>query len=310
MRRITFVGIVVAATATSLILPAGAQEPGSSIAISGAAVSGGNVVVSGTAAYGPDAVGPLVVATDATGDAGDAGNRAGLDIKDLSIQALLKAKKVVFTMGIEGLAAPVDGNAPATGFHWPIVVDADEKYRWLGGGSAGTNLPPRTAKWVGVCENEAAGGGTEGWNCPGSIPGAITSTAVRWELPFKYQTGLAPIAYGSSIEGSGGVYCGVPCSWPWPSVVVGAAAPSDFADAPAMYKVPGEIRLGIAPAGTPESSVSYSGTATFTASDDSAGSFSGIANAPAAAGSYTVWVKSCFGADGTTCVTGSRDITI
>jgi hypothetical protein len=309
MHRTTVIGMIAATAATYFIVPAQAQETGSQVEINNAGVAAGKVTVTGTVSYAQDAVGPVVVATDGTGDAAQQG--AGLDIKDLSMQTLLKAKKLVLTMGInDGLASPVDGNAPATGFHWPIVVDADEKYRWLGGGSAGTNFPPRTAKWVGVCENEAAGGGTEGWSCPGSIAGGITATGVRWELPFKYQTGLAPIAYGSTVEGSGGVYCGVPCSWAWPSVVVGAASPSDFADAPGPYKVPGEIKLGIAPAGAPESGVNYSGAGTFTASDESAGTFSGTINAPTAAGSYTVWAKTCYGIDGGTCVRGSLGITI
>jgi hypothetical protein len=309
MRRTTVLGMITASAATSFVVPAQAQEAGSQVAINTAALGAGKVTVSGAVSYAQDAVGPLVVATDAAADASQQG--AGLDIKDLSMQTLLKAKKVVFTMGInDGLAAPVDGNAPFTGYHWPIVVDAEDRFRWLGGGSAGTNLPPRAAKWVGVCENEATGGGTEGWNCPGSIPGGITATAVRWELPFKYQTGLTPIVYGSTIEGSGGVYCGVPCSWPWPSAVVGAAAPSDFADAPGMYKVPGEIKLGIAPAGTPVSGVNFSGIGTFSASDESAGTFSGTVNAPTAAGTYTVWAKTCYGIDGGTCAIASRDITL
>lgn len=309
MRRTTAIAMTAATAATYFVVPAAAQEPGSSITVGNTAIGGGKVTVTGAVSYAQDAVGPVVVATDAAADASQQG--AGLDIKDLSMQTLLKAKKVVFTMGInDGLAAPVDGNAPSTGYHWPIVVDAEDRYRWLGGGSAGTNFPPRTAKWVGVCENEAAGGGTEGWSCPGSIVGGITATAVRWELPFKYQTGLTPIAYGSTIEGSGGVYCGVPCSWPWPSVVVGAAAPSDFADAPAVYKVPGEIKLGIAPAGTAVSGVDFSSTGTFSASDESAGTFSGTVNAPAAAGTYTVWAKTCYGIDGGTCAIASRDITL
>jgi hypothetical protein len=309
MRRITVIGIVATSVASYLIVPARAQEAGSSISVGNATVAAGKVSVTGAAAYAQDAVGPVVLATDGSGDAAQQG--AGLDIKDLSMQTLLKAKKVVFTMGInDGIAAPVNGNAPATGFHWPIVVDADDRFRWLGAGSEGTNLPPRTAKWVGICENEAAGGGSEGWNCPGSIPGGITSTAVRWEVPFKYQTGLTSIAYGSTIEGSGGIYCGTPCSWPWPSVVVGAAAPSDFAEAPAPYKVPGEIKLGIAAAGVAESNVSYTSTGTFTPSDDSTGTFAGTVNAPASAGTYTVWAKTCFGANGETCAIASRDITI
>jgi hypothetical protein len=306
MRRITLIGIAAVSAAASFIVPAGAQETGSSISVNNATTGSGKVAVSGAVSY---AAGPTVVGTDGAGDAAQQG--AGLDIKDLSMQALLKAKKLVFTMGInDGLAAPVDGNAPATGFHWPIVVDADDRYRWLGGGSAGSNFPPRNAKWVGICENEAAGGGSEGWNCPGSIPGAITATAVRWEVPFKYQTALASIAYGSTVEGSGGVYCSTPCSWAWPSVVVGAASPSDFAEAPAPYKVPGEVKLGIAPAGVAESNVTYSATGTFTAADEAAGTFAGSVDAPAAAGSYTVWAKTCFGAEGATCAIASRDITI
>ena len=303
-RRITFIATVVTTAATSFILPAGAQEPGSSISIGNAALGGGKVTVTGAVSYAADAVGPLVVATDAAGDAGDAGNQAGLDIKDLSIQTLLKAKKVVFTMGIAGLAAPVDGSAPATGFHWPVVVNGEDRTRWLGAGTAGSNFAPRTGDWAGLCHNETANGG---WDCTTSLTGSISASTVRWELPFTRS--VPAITNGATIEGSGGPYCGVPCSWPWPSVVVGAAAPSDFADAPAMYKVPGEIKLGIAPAGTPEPSVTYAGAGSFTATTETAGTYAGSVNAPAAPGTYTVWSKTCFG-DGSTCVTASRDITI
>ena len=71
------------------------------------------------------------------------------------------------------------------------------------------------------------------------------------------------------------------------------------------YTVPSkEVRLGIAPAGTPESAVSFSGTATVAADGSFTGSLSTASLAP---GSYDVWAKGCFGGN---CGTRRTTITI
>jgi hypothetical protein len=112
---------------------------------------------------------------------------------------------------------------------------------------------------------------------------------------------------GSTID-AGSILCGVPCSMPWPPGLVGALAPTDTAGFPDTYVIPGRIRLGVAPAGTPEPSVTYTTTGSLNAG---ATGFTGSLSAPSGAGAYTLWVKSCGGLQSSqTCVIGSSDFTI
>lgn len=295
----TAVGVGMALALT--VVPASADET-SSLTIDATDVSNGFVTVAGTAMLGDDLLGPVEVWTDGEGDASLTG--AGFDLTSGSIATDLAAKRLVFTLSTADGVGALGGSPPASGFEWPINVDGEDWFRWLGAGGPGSDNS--TTKFTALCENEnEAEGGSGGWSCATRIPGEVTQEGVTWQLPFFRMKPVIDV--GSTVDG-GGILCGVPCSMAWPPGLVGALAPVDTGGFPDTYVVPGEMKLGIASAGFPESQVEYEGTASL---DSSATGFTGAIAAPTTAGDYTVWVKTCGGLQRSlTCVIGSVPLTI
>lgn len=315
---VALTGLVAAVTVVTGVPAAGepenpiGQETGcaagvSSIAVAGAeldtrpgAVRPSDVVevidVSGRLSLCEDALEPRVVADDPAGDATVAS--LGFDIGALTLQTDVVNRVVTFTMRIHD-GNPPPGLVPGRGFQWPIRVGGQNWPRWLGAGTVGTNFPPRTESWTGVCVLNF-----DGWACEDDVPGAITGTEVRWDVRFDaVQVGdIAPfltrIKFGTVVS-SDRYQCGVPCSFVWPSFFMAtwqdpwnALAVDVVDDDIAAYKVPGEIRIGLAPADMPEVDVNYTDLGTWDPTDDA---FSGTIAAPDDSGSYRVWVKSCHG---------------
>ena len=280
--------------------PASALDPTTVVNIETITRGTTDVAISGKVVLGTDATGPITVSADGPGDASPAG--AGLDLGDTTFSITTGSsnpKLIVETKLLDGNAT-AGGNIPFTGFSFPFVVDGDASPNlWLGGGSQGTNLTPRTDRWVTLCNTAT------GWTCPGSLGGGITTTSVRWELPFNSAT--PRIKPGMLIE-PGGANGGVPSSFAWPSAyILAATSPADRAASMTPYVVPGSVQLAIAPAGTPESKLNFSPASVSV----STGSYIGALAAPAAPGTYTVFARSCWGdADGPTCVTTTRDQTL
>lgn len=294
---------IVASLALALAAgPVSAVET-SSLTVDGITVSGGTLSVTGTAVFGDDLLGPVEVWSDSEGDAAASG--AGLDIAAGTIATDLASRKLVFTMStVDGQPAPVDGSPPLTGFMWPISANGENWFRWLGAGTQGAATSP--SKFTALCENEnEAEGGSGGWSCATTIPGSLTQDGITWNLQFSRMKPALDV--GSTVE-AGGILCNVPCSMTWPTQVVGALTPVDTAGFPETYVIPGRIRLGVAPAGTPESQVTYSATGALNATADG---FTGSLSAPQSPGTYTLFVKTCGGLQPSqTCVIGSSDFTV
>jgi len=294
---------VALATALLAVFSAGTlsveAQTASTITVSNATANGGIISVSGTVALGPDVLGPTEVWSDPSGDAVVAG--IGLDMTKGTIATNLATNRLVFAVSTsDGLPAPVDGPPPAAGFQWPVSVNGEDLTRWLGAGTAGSGN--RTAEWTGLCHNQTS---TGGWDCAQSVTGSVTGTGVTWSVSF----GQIPngVTHGSTID-SGAILCGIPCSIAWPPGLIGALSPIDTGGFPGTYVVPGKIQLGIAPAGTPAGSVTFTNTGTLVGSSST---FTGEVSRPSLPGAYTVYVKTCGGLqDALTCAVGTKDITL
>lgn len=283
-----------------------AEAEVTTIAIGSATLAGGSIQIAGSVGYGADALGPVTLSEDVSGDANVSG--AGFDIGDVSVEADLAASKLIFTLGInDGLAAPVDGPGPMTGYMITLMSDGDERWRWLGAGTAGSNFA--AGKWGGLCHNEnnspTTGKPPGGWSCPadGALTTTITADAVVWALPFSK---MKPAIQRGSVLESSSIFCGGACSFNWGPTFNLASTPVDSSFAMDEYKVPGEVELGIAPTGTQPSAVSFGTKATFTPSTSA---FNAVLPAPTAPGDYTVWTRTCYGAP-VSCVYGNAPIQI
>lgn len=297
-RRLPVVaGLALVAAMAATVPPAGAADPLTSMTIGSVNRGATDLVVTGNIALGVDATGPFTVSTDGAGDASPAG--VGLDLGDTTFSVTTGSSnpKLIVETKLNDGNATLGGNAPFTGFSFPFVVDADSTPNlWLGAGSAGTNITPRTDRWVALCNTAS------GWTCPGSLGGGITTTSVRWELPFNSAT--PKIKPGMLIE-PGGANGGVPTSFAWPSAfVLAGVRPSDTAASMNPYLVPGGVEVGIAPQGTPITKVAFSPASVSSLT----GSFARSVALPAQPGTYTVFARSCWGnADAPTCVVATQD---
>jgi hypothetical protein len=297
---IAIVGMFVAALPAAS--PISAADT-TTVTVNPADVGATSIGVTGLINFGDDATATRVVGTDAAGDAVVKG--AGLDLGNLTVRPDIAAKRLIWTLAItDGLAAPFDGSAPASGISVPLMVNGDDKWRWLAAGTPGSNNG-KTTNWTGVCHNESADGTEGGWNCPTTTTGSFTAAGVTWTQ--RFQDMKPPITYGAVLEPST-IYCGLPCSFSWPAGAVTALTPYDVLDIMDSYKVPGQVELAIAPTGTTPKDTAFTNPATFNGTTKV---FSGAVPRPAAPGAYTVWARTCFG-DGwePTCVLGSTSVTI
>lgn len=292
-----------AATTTASFGAFEAQSETTTIAVQSAAVNGGSIAVAGVVNYGADALGPVTLSEDVAGDVAVAG--VGLDVGDVSVETDLAKQQLIFTLQLhDGLAAPVNGPGPFTGYMVPLLSDGDDRWRWLGAGGIGTNFPPQAGGWGALCSNESENGEQGGWSCTDAITTTISADSVRWELPFAKMK--PQIQYGSMIESSS-INCGSACSFQWPSFFnLAALFATDVSFPMDEYKVPGEVELGIAPTGTQPSAVSFGTKATFTPSTSA---FNAVLPAPTTPGDYTVWTRTCYGAP-ISCVYGNAPIQI
>lgn len=289
-------GIAAALVLLLAAAPATAEET-STLTVDGVAISGGTLSVAGTAVFGDDLLGPVEVWSDATGDA--VVNGVGLDLTSGTIATNLASRQVIFKMAVADGVAPINGSPPATGFQWPISANGEDFTRWLGAGNQGSN--ESATEFTALCSNDPG----PGWACPDQLAGSHAADGITWNLPFFRMKPQLDV--GSTID-AGSILCGVPCSMPWPPRLVGALTPTDTAGFPDTYVIPGTIRLGVAPAGTPEGAVTYTATGSL---NSQANGFTGSLAAPSAPGTYTVFVKTCGGLQSSqTCVVGSGDFTV
>ncbi len=259
---------------------------------------GTTVTVSGTLALGTDATGPATVGTDGSGDATPA--RVGLDLGDATVTPDLAGKKLTLTLKVNDGLPGVDGIGPGAGYVWPFAFDGVDAGAWLAAGTFISGWLPKTDKWFELCSTTA---GT--YTCAIPMTGTMSASQVSWTIPFNRSAAPAYSAnYGSTLE-AGAAAPGSPATIPW--AVVSGGSNFDTV-AIAGYMIPGRVEVGIAPAGTLESKVVYASSGVFTPATSK---FTVTAPKPAAAGSYTAFLRSCFGnTDELTCVKTTHPLTV
>jgi hypothetical protein len=278
MRRIGSVSLLIV-LCVSLFQHAALSADTSSVQVDAVTV-GSNVSVTGTLTLGTDATGTTKVGSDAAGDVSPP--KLGFDLGDASITPNLAGKRLTLALKVNDGLPGVDGIAPAAGYVWPIAFNGSDTNQWLAAGTYVSGWLPKTEKWFELCTT------TDGsYTCGNVVTGAMSATEVSWTIPFS--TG-GSATYGSTLE-VGGADPGAPGVIPW--AVASGGSTFDTVDGVVGYKIPGKVEVGIAPAGTPEGNVQYSSSGVF---NPATGKFAVPAPKPAAAGSYTVFVRSCFGA--------------
>jgi len=176
---------------------------------------------------------------------------------------------------------------PPAAFSWPLRIDGREEGRWLGGGPAGTGVPPATdyRGWTGICISALE-------ECSPVSQGGVSETRVTWIATYE-ELGIHP---GSVIE-LGSANGGRPASFVWPITPL-ETGEGALSVAPPLsgFKTQGEIRLGLAPAGTPADEVDYPTIAELgPISYTGQASWSGELTRPAASGDYELHVRTCWG---------------
>lgn len=278
-------------------VPAGADAAATTIDDLSAAVSGSTISVSGAATFGgQDAV---EVGFDGTGDS-LVSQGVGLDIDRMLIQrADASSNNLIFTLKLDGLTGggipeafqynwdiQVDGGAAAGGSEWSLKTMRSGQ-----GGQVGTN------PWASIYSCVPS---ETGFSCsPLASVGVVYDEAageIRMTIPLFRINASA----GSTIDAW--ARFGQPV-WVRPSVggvlTGGPVADEAFHD---RYTVPGNVvRLGVAPAGTPESLVNYTTTAAL-----SGGAFTGNLTV-SDPGDYDVFAKACFGPN---CAVGKTTVSV
>jgi len=259
---------------------------------------GTNVVVAGTLALGTDATGPTTIGTDGSGDASPPG--VGLDLGNATVTPDLAGKKLTLKLNVNDGLPGVDGIGPGAGYVWPFAFDGVDNAAWLAAGTFVSGWLPKTEKWFELCSTAAGS-----YTCAIPMTGSMTASQVSWTIPFsRSATPAWSATYGSTLE-AGSATPGSPATIPW-AVVSGGSAFDTVGIV--GYTIPGRVEVGIAPAGTLESKVNYASSGVFTPATSK---FTVTAPKPAAAGSYTVFVRSCFGqTEEPTCLKTTQPLTI
>lgn len=171
-------------------------------------------------------------------------------------------------------------------FSWPVSVDGRDEGTWLGAGRTGTGVPPTVlGGWAGICTSTVQ-------PCE-PLEGGIGDGAAGWVVSHE----RLGADLGSMIE-VGSANGGAPASFVWPAAPAadGTGALSAADDVPS-FKLQGEVRVGIAPTGTPADQVEYPARATvdLRPGDAGFGDWSGEISRPVAPGTYDVHVRTCWG---------------
>jgi hypothetical protein len=255
---------------------------------------GSTVSVTGTLALGTDATGTTKVGTDGSGDA--TVPRLGFDLGDAFITPNLAGKKLTLSLNVNDGVPGIDGIGPAAGYVWPLAVNGIDNNQWLAAGTYVSGWLPKTEKWFELCSTNAGS-----YTCGNPVTGTMSASQISWTVPFNI---AGPASYGSTFE-VGGSTPGAPGVIPW--AVVSGGSQFDTVDGVAGYMIPGKVEVGIAPAGTPEGNVQYTSSGVFAPATSK---FTVTAPKPAA-GSYTLFAKSCFGlSEELTCLYASQPFTV
>lgn len=295
MARMRLLGAIIAgALVVGSALPAAAAET-TTLTVDSTTPTGGALAVSGTIAFGDDATGPITIGTDGSGDASVSG--VGLDFGEVTIAADPAGSKLTYGIQVHDMPPGAEQSAPFFGYTLPIQVNADDSNGWfLAAGNAGANFPPATGPFWSLCTAPEGS-----YTCSVALQGTMDGDGITITLPY-FRAGIEP---GSVVEPGAAAGCGGGvCSTLWAGVLFNnTGGDSGFVDA---YTVPGEVEVGIAPAGTPPGSVE---TTTITAADPS-GTWTTALPDPGP-GDHVVVARSCWGnAFDKVCAEGSTTITI
>jgi hypothetical protein len=302
-KRWWLVGLVLGVAVPQATHAASAQTA-TSVAIGSATASGANIAISGSVAYGDDASAPIMVGEDPMGDDADGGQiPQGTDLGNSTIATDLAGKKLTFGFAVYD-QTPGAKMAPAFVYAWPFMVDGVDEMRFLSSGTAGSwsGLGPIADPngWFRLCQV------TDGYSCPTPLTGTMGNGKVEIVLPFS-RAGITP---GALIDpGTGG--CSSLCSTFNPTAFFFDSTGGDTS-APVGYQMPGEVKLGVVPAATPDATAATPVKAAVSlGSGKSSGTFTGSVPKPAAAGEYKVVARTCFGnVDAATCFTTSTPFTV
>lgn len=293
MGRTRITMIMVAGLALAASMPAAAAET-TEVAVTGASATGGTVSLTGTIAFGTDATGPILVGEDPEGDATVSG--VGIDFGDVTIATNPTTRRLTYAIEVYDMLPVAGQSAPFYGYTLPISVDGADNASFLAAGNAGANFPPATGPWRALCSAPAGS-----YTCPTPLNGTMDASGITIQLPFS-SAGIQP---GSVVEPGSAVACGGGiCTTLWAGLLFNnTAGDSGFL---AGYKVPGQVRVGIAAAGTPPSEVATTTNATVAAD----GTWTAALAAPGA-GAHVVVARSCWGnAESLQCAEGSSTVTV
>lgn len=263
----------------ALVLAApGSAATTTSVEITSTTVTGATIAVQGNIAFGTDATGPILVGEDPEGDAAVAG--AGVDFGDVTIAANPGASRLTYSLEVYDMLPGVGQMAPGYGYTLPIAVDGNSGPGYfLASGNAGSSFPPATGPWRALCTAPAGS-----YECTSPLTGTMTAAGITLDLPY----GRAGIQPGSVVEPGTAVGCGGGiCSTVWAGLLFNdTGGDQGFL---AGYKVPGEVMVGSAPAGTAPSQVVTDTEATV----QPGGAWT--AYLPDGPGSQIVVARSCWG---------------
>lgn len=269
-----------------------------------ASVSSRTVRPSGTAAFGGQDL--VRVGDDLRGDngGGEAGAAIGLDIDDL-LMAYPSPGQPNLQFAIR-LAGMTGGGLPeGVMYNWDIAVDG-------GIGAGGSNWSIKTMRSSQYYSSGSTAPYAAIFECA-DVPPTGISCSQKDRVTASYDQASATITITVPLSKIGAKAGSRITAWPrngqpvWIRLTASAAytlgdpTADDATHDP--YTVPTKtVRLGLAPAGTPENLVTYPIQGDLT----DAGSFEGTLLAPGP-GSFDVWARACFGEN---CGTRSARVTV
>ena len=270
------------------------------LSISGVSHSGPVVTITGALDVGTEVMKTVAVMADPEADDLDGGALTddGLDLAGGSI-GLDAAGNLVFTLSTYDMSPVLDAVAPTFVYDWYVSVDGVEMGYMLQAGFLGGFGEANTGKFFKLCRR------SNGFSCPTSLTGTMGGNTVSVTVP----PGLIGARPGSLIDvgtGNGAACPGICSTWQ----PVGAHQHNTGGDSavPAGYMVPGGVKVGVAPAATPDGEVGYTTWASVGA--DGTWSADVTVEGITAGASYKAVAQTCSGlADTPVCATAVRVFT-
>ena len=292
-KRILAAFVAASALIVQAAMGAASADPGSATHVDSVNGSAGSstVAITGSATF-VDV--PKLLGTDGTGDATVAG--IGGDVTTMTIARPNPASpNLLFTMGVADLGAT--NGTPPIGYFWPVSVDDTDSGFYLEARNISLAFPTAAAPTFKLMQDQP-----DGFADIATLTGTMGAGKVTWTMGMSRIAALV-----GSVVGQGGAGGGLGSAAGAPGALrLNANAGGDGAALDEAYTVPGaKVSVGIAPAGTDESAVALTGTATV---NTTTGAFSGSIPKPAQAGSYIVVAQACYAPDN--CGLKSTTITI